>query len=359
MKRPRLHLSPSELDELMGLKLCFQYKTKWFRGHVCANLELHILTIMEGVEIEVLPDYDDEEVAEHEEQSPQLMEISLNAYFGIESPTTTKLRGKIGKYTVVVLLDSGATHNFVIPQLVAKVGLALNKNSNLQIILGTGVTVSGVGICTDGKLALQHLDFTLDFISLELGKVDVVLGMQWLRTLGECEVNWLMQEWSFIYNGKREMLVGELDLHRPATSFSLITNDDGQWAVPRESWLHSVAATPKPLKVSAYVEKVRDEFVFVFSQPQGIPPVRGREHAIFLKPGTTTINVRPYRYPQAHKDAMTKMVTEMLAKGLIRASRSSFSSPVLLAKKQDKSWRFCVDYRALNQSTVADKSLYQ
>ena len=86
------------------------------------------------------------------------------------------------------------------------------------------------------------------------------------------------------------------------------------------------------------------------------PPPRTREYSIILQPRTAPISIWPYRYHHhLQKIEIEILVAGMLQEGIIQLSASPYFNMVLLVRKKYGSWRFCVDYRALNKVTVTDK----
>jgi len=118
--------------------------------------------------------------------------------------------------------------------------------------------------------------------------------------------------------------------------------------VPEENVTQAAPWSPE-------LKQVLTEFSHVFEEPKELPLTRNHDHRIPLLPNQPPVNTRPYRYPHYQKNEIERLVKEFLQSRIIRPSRCPFSSPVLLIKKTDGSWRFCVDYRALNEITVKDK----
>ncbi|UYV63831.1 hypothetical protein LAZ67_2005771 [Cordylochernes scorpioides] len=66
------------------------------------------------------------------------------------------------------------------------------------------------------------------------------------------------------------------------------------------------------------------------------------------------ITIRPYRVPICDQQEIRHQIQQMLENGIIEQSFSPFSSPVTLVTKRDKTKRFCIDYRKVNELISSD-----
>ncbi|GKG12313.1 hypothetical protein Tco_0346550, partial [Tanacetum coccineum] len=87
----------------------------------------------------------------------------------------------------------------------------------------------------------------------------------------------------------------------------------------------------------------------------GLPPQRQVEFRIDLIPEATPVAKSPYRLAPSEMKELYGQLQELQDKGFIRSSHSPWGAPVLFVKKNDGSFRMCIDYRELNKLTIKNR----
>ena len=105
-----------------------------------------------------------------------------------------------------------ATNNFFSTSIAIQLGLEISKCRPFGVTLGTGTKVFRDGICEQLTLSVQGIDIFEDFFALELGKVGVILGVQWPEKLGNVVINWKTQAMQFQWEGSEVTLKGDPSL---------------------------------------------------------------------------------------------------------------------------------------------------
>ena len=109
----------------------------------------------------------------------------------------------------------------------------------------------------------------------------------------------------------------------------------------RDLFFYSVHGVSKEVGVNIEDVLIVNEFMDVFSSEiSGMPPARVIEFTIDLVPGTAPISKAPYKMaPPEMIELRTMQLQELLDKGYIRPSASSWGAPVLFVKKKGGSMR--------------------
>jgi hypothetical protein len=128
--------------------------------------------------------------------------ISCNALAGIITPQTLKIEGYIKKNKVIVLIDSGSTHNFIHYKLAKDLNCFVYLVPEFQVMIVDGGTINCSEKCNKINLTMGEYVMNSPMLSIPMGGVNVVLGIQWLQSLGTMAFNFQELFMKFSLEGK-------------------------------------------------------------------------------------------------------------------------------------------------------------
>jgi hypothetical protein len=226
---------------------------------------------------------------------------------------------------------------------------------------------NGAWIVTDKQVAnlqwyCQGHTLSTDMVVLDMHPYDAILGFDWLQEHSPMQCDWQQKTLEFYENGKPIKLQGLRDqpLHVQsilATKVYNATKGNDVWAFVLLDYVpdHIAQTISDTSQQHTAIQNILSTYSDVFTDPKTLPPQRTYDHTIPLIPGSIPINSKPYHYSPLHKTEIEKQVQKLLQASLIAHSHNPFASPVLLVKKKDGTWRFCVDYRKLNEMTIKNR----
>ena len=202
-------LTPQQLEEKREKGLCYSCDRKYTKGHKCAEKKLFYIDCEEEEENEQETSKEEnihqESTLEKEEMS---LTISCNALAGITTLQTLKIEGHIKKKKVIVLIDSGSTHNFIHCKVAKELNCFLYPAPECQVMVANGETINCFRKCHNIKFTIGEYVLNSPMLSIPMGGVDVVLGVQWLQSLGMVAFNFQEIFLNFFSEGKQVELQG-------------------------------------------------------------------------------------------------------------------------------------------------------
>lgn len=103
-----------------------------------------------GNEVEIFDNMESREEEIIELQKAEVVnavKLSLDSMMRFSSPGTLKMKGMIENEVVIVLIDCGATYNFLAQKLVEELKLPLVETMHPGVIMGKGSAAKGKGMC--------------------------------------------------------------------------------------------------------------------------------------------------------------------------------------------------------------------
>ena len=241
-----------------------------------------------------------------------------------------------------VLLDSGSKpHSFISSSLyerLLKAGMGTLRRAPI-----TGRLITGASFACEGFLFLRlrlrdDLEIFSKFYILNGLPVDVVIGREDLLRFD------LLSELQSEIAIADEIVAGYAE------------EDDKDDSIEVYPLKHSSAVNYSQKDWDEALLELCRRYDGVFSDslegidPAKLPPMN-LELNTNIKQFPKSMNLSPRRFSASQQVEIDRQVEELVAAGIIEETDSEYASQVLLVKKPENRWRFCIDFRFLNSIT--------
>ncbi|KAG8382391.1 hypothetical protein BUALT_Bualt05G0072500 [Buddleja alternifolia] len=127
----------------------------------------------------------------------------MNAINGIHDFNTIRVNGAAKGKNIHILIDTGSTHNFLDIEATKILGCKIETTEPFPVSVADGNKRYSNSGCKRFSWRMQGVNFVADMMLLPLGGCDMVLGVQWLITLGDISWNFDKLRMEFCLEGQK------------------------------------------------------------------------------------------------------------------------------------------------------------
>ena len=143
-----------------------------------------------------------ERVTSDAQPDPEVITADLSHIYALDGkqrPEAMELRGNIGADPVVILVDTGSSHDFLHPRVAQRLALPLTAVKPFRVYVGNGDSLVCSHASLQTRVVIQSHVFLIDLHVLPIHGPDVILGLAWLKSMRRVTSDFV--DWSLCVMG--------------------------------------------------------------------------------------------------------------------------------------------------------------
>ncbi|GFY21042.1 retrovirus-related Pol polyprotein from transposon 17.6 [Trichonephila clavipes] len=265
--------------------------------------------------------------------------------FSSESNPISIIQISICNTEAAVCADTGATHSVAgekLYHLLKQKGLNFEEKT-MQMTLADGRTQTTEILTTSVDISIQGKVIPTELFILKNARGNrTFLGIDFLTAAG-IVLDLQRKQWYFTETSHRKYNF----VKAPPNINALLTVDPKPHLCQLRKNEGTHLSLPQREEINSLLEKYEECF-----QPGG-EPTPFIEHRINTR-NHLPVTMPPYRMNPSKKELLKQEIDRLLSEGIIEECESPYASLVVLIPKPNGTFRLCIDYRKLNEITVAD-----